>query len=287
MAQRHSVPVRGLLAASQSPRFEGKFGRMFRSLHPAKFGKDEAENLANLALLGAKMSATFDPPTDGKDPEESGIPALYTYLGQFIDHDITFDPASSLQMQDDPDALTDFRTPAFDLDNVYGRGPDDQPYMYDGKDAFLRGNNLTGGDPNATDLPRNSATPARALIGDPRNDENTIVSQLQGLFHRFHNRTVQDNPDLTFEQIQKRVRFHYQYVVLNDFLPRIVQSNVLKDLKNETGQYEAKKLKFFHWKSGPFMPVEFSVACYRLGHSMIRPGYRLNDDDSNLLPIFM
>ncbi len=66
------------------------------------------------------MSALFDPPTDGKDPEESGIPALYTYLGQFVDHDITFDPASSLQMQDDPDALTDFRTPAFDLDNVYG-----------------------------------------------------------------------------------------------------------------------------------------------------------------------
>ena len=58
------------------------------------------------------MTATFDPPKDGRDDEESGIPALYTYLGQFIDHDITFDPASSLQKQNDPDALVDFRTPA-------------------------------------------------------------------------------------------------------------------------------------------------------------------------------
>ena len=286
MAQRHSTPIRGLMGTKNSPLFQGRFGRLFRSLPPAQFGRNEAENLTNLATLGAKMSAKFDPPTDGPDPEESGIPALYTYLGQFVDHDITFDPASSLQMQDDPDALTDFRTPAFDLDNVYGRGPDDQPYMYDGADGFLLGSPLTGGDPKAMDLPRNSATPARALIGDPRNDENSIVSQLQGLFHRFHNRTLAENSKLPFEQIQKLVRFHYQYVLLNDFLPRIVHSSVIADLKTN-GKYDQKKLKFFHWKNLPFMPVEFSVACYRLGHSMIRPGYRLNDSDATLLPIFM
>jgi heme peroxidase len=286
MAQRHSTPIRGLMGTKKSPLFQGRFGRLFRSLPPAEFGRNEAENLTNLAALGAKMSAKFDPPTDGPDPEESGIPALYTYLGQFVDHDITFDPASSLQMQDDPDALTDFRTPAFDLDNVYGRGPDDQPYMYDGAGGFLLGSPLTGGDPKAMDLPRNSANPARALIGDPRNDENSIVSQLQGLFHRFHNRTLAENSKLPFEQIQELVRFHYQYVLLNDFLPRIVHSSVIADLKTN-GKYDQKKLKFFHWKNLPFMPVEFSVACYRLGHSMIRPGYRLNDSDSTLLPIFM
>jgi Animal haem peroxidase len=284
MAQRHSTPIRGLMSTKNSPIFQGRFGRLFRSLPPATFGSNEAENMENLSALGTAMSATFDPPTDGKDPEESGIPALYTYLGQFVDHDITFDPASSLQMQDDPDALTDFRTPAFDLDNVYGRGPDDQPYMYDGNNGFLLGNKLTETDANATDLPRNSGNPARALIGDPRNDENTIVSQLQGLFHRFHNRTLAANTGLPFDQIQRLVRFHYQYILLNDFLPRIVNSSVIDALKTN-GQYDRKKLEFFHWKNEPFMPVEFSVACYRLGHSMIRPGYRLND--ANLLPIFM
>ncbi len=283
MSERHSALVRGLMSTKTSPFYEGRFGRMFRSLHPATFGPTETKNIENLAKLGEAMSADFDPPKDGHDEEESGIPALYTYLGQFIDHDITFDPASSLQKQNDPDALTDFRTPAFDLDNVYGRGPDDQPYMYDGNSSFLLGDPIQGGDPHAKDLPRNNATPRRALIGDPRNDENTIVSQLQGLFLRFHNRARADYPGLGFAEVQKIVRFHYQYVVLNDFLPRIVHSSVLNDLKS--GQhYDRDKLKYFHWKHEPYMPVEFSVAAYRLGHSMIRPGYRLND--SVLLPIF-
>ena len=284
MSQKHGTPLRGLMSAKNSPLFQGRFGRMFRSLPAAKFGATDVENVANLTKLGQAMSAGFDPPKDGKDDEESGIPSLYTYFGQFIDHDITFDPASSLQKQDDPDALTDFRTPAFDLDNVYGRGPDDQPYLYDGGNGFLKGNPIKGGsDPNATDLPRNNATPGRALIGDPRNDENSIVSQLQGLFLRFHNRTLADNANLPFPEIQKLVRFHYQYVILNDFLPRIVHSSVLADLKTN-GHFDQHRLKFFHWKNEPFMPVEFSVAGYRLGHSMIRPGYRLNE--AVLLPIF-
>jgi len=228
------------------------------------------------------MVSSFEAPKDGNDPEESGIPALYTYLGQFIDHDITFDPVSTLVRHNDPNALTDFRTPAFDLDNVYGRGPGDQPYLYDNGPKFLLGDPLKNGAP---DLPRNNALPRRALIGDPRNDENSIVSQLQGLFLRFHNRAVDDNKTLDFPAVQKLVRFHYQWIILYDFLPRIIHSIVLDQLKTN-GKFDRAKLKFFHWRNEPFMPVEFSVAGYRLGHSMIRPGYRLNDDDTTLLPIF-
>ncbi len=283
MSGKHSQVIRGLMSAKRSPLFQGRFGRMFRSLPPATFGHTESENENNLKLLGAAMSASFDPVKDGKDDEESGIPALYTYFGQFIDHDVTFDPASSLQQQNDPDALVDFRTPALDLDNVYGRGPDDQPYMYNGNAFFLGAPISGGGDHNAKDLPRNTANPQRALIGDPRNDENTIVSQLQGLLLRFHNRTLLDNPTLPFPEVQKLVRFHYQYVVVNDFLPRIVHSSVISDLKHG-GHYSKHEIEFFRWKEDPFMPVEFSVAAYRLGHSMIRPGYRLNDNI--LLPIF-
>src|SRR5690349_6406740 len=156
MSQRHGTPIRGLLSAKKSPLFQGRFGRLFRSLPEATFGSSEKEISANLTKLAAAMSSGFDPPKDGKDDEESGIPALYTYLGQFIDHDLTFDPASRLQKQDDPVALTDFRTPAFDLDNLYGRGPDDQPYLYDTNNAFLLGNPLSGGDAGAFDLARNS-----------------------------------------------------------------------------------------------------------------------------------
>lgn len=281
MSSRHAIVPRGL-NATRSPLSQGRFGRMFRQLSPAKFGANDADNVGNLSALADRMIGSFDAPKNGPDAEESGIPALYTYFGQFIDHDITFDPVSSLTKQQDPDGLVDFRTPSLDLDNLYGRGPNDQPYMYDGI-KFLLGEKLTGaGVPDASDLPRFKG---RALIGDPRNDENSIVSQFQALMLRFHNRMVDDNDGLSFEEVQQRVRFHYQYVVLNDFLPRIVHADVLNGLKT-AGRYDRSKLAYYHWHTYPFMPVEFSVAAYRLGHSMIRPGYRLNNADNMLLQIF-
>ena len=111
----HGSGVRGFTLSRSSPLFEGPFGRIFRALPPADFGETDADSLAALAVLAAKMTADPDPAKDGPDAEESGIPAAYTYFGQFIDHDLTFDPASSLQRQNDPDALVDYRTPRFDL----------------------------------------------------------------------------------------------------------------------------------------------------------------------------
>jgi hypothetical protein len=283
MSAKHSAILRGIAAPARDPGFQGRFGRLFPKLHPAGYGATEAEEQENLGHLAKAMVSPFDGPKDAPDAEESGIPALYTYLGQFIDHDLTFDPDSSFQKQKDPEAKIDFRSPAFDLDNVYGRGPGDQPYMYneDGR-TFLLGDPITQGKPpGGRDLQRNGA--GRALIGDPRNDENAIVSQLQGLFQRFHNRMAAQNDQTSFQDIQKLVRHHYQYVVLNDFLPRIVSDSVLSQLKTN-GAYDRAKLKFYTAFDAPFMPIEFSVAAYRLGHSMIRPGYRLND--AVLLPIF-
>jgi hypothetical protein len=279
----HGKPLRGLMSTAKSLNFEGRFGRMFRSLPAATYGRTDDDSRNALLILGDRMTSPFDAPKDGFDGEESGIPALYTYFGQFVDHDITFDPMTTLVKHGDPDALTDFRTPALDLDNVYGRGPGDQPYLYDNTGLkFLLGDPLNNGAP---DLPRNNANPSRALIGDPRNDENSIVSQFQALMLRFHNRVVDDNPGLDLPALQQIVRWHYQWVIVHDFLPKIITASVLEALQTN-GKYDQKKIEFFHWKNEPFMPVEFSVAAYRLGHSMIRPGYRLNDDDTTLLPIF-
>src|SRR5207249_3346102 len=136
--------------------FEGRFGRMFRTLPPAEFVEDDL-----IALAEAMIAEHEDPPTpetEDDDEENQGISAGYTYLGQFIDHDLTFDPASSLQKQNDPEALEDFRTPRFDLDCVYGRGPNDQPYLYEDKGVrMLLGRRLTGNrrDRGTHDVPRN------------------------------------------------------------------------------------------------------------------------------------
>ncbi len=299
----HGVPVRGFTLSPSSQLYEGPFGRMFRFLPPAEFGATESQNLGSLHHLAKAMVSTADPARDEADPEESGIPAAYTYFGQFVDHDLTFDPASSLQKQNDPDALVDFRTPRFDLDNIYGRGPDDQPYLYESDGATLkRGLPLGGapGNPTATDLVRSPGAPDkpeehRAIIGDPRNDENVIVSQLQGIFHRFHNKIVADlkadgvSGGRLFQTAQQVVRFHYQWVLLNDFLPRIVSDGplnaVLPHLAKGTNVVADKpNLEYYGAKNFAFMPLEFSAAAYRFGHSMVRPGYRLND--AVLLPIF-
>ena len=284
----HGGLLRGLHTNPQSPSFEGSFGRMFRTIPAAKHSEKDLKELAKLMIAKGEDVAT---PEDEIDNEENqGIDAGYTYLGQFIDHDLTFDPASSLQKQNDPNGLVDFRTPRFDLDNVYGRGPDDQPYIYksDGKKMLL-GKKLSGGDKGARDLVRvnifESTDPAmdkRALIGDPRNDENVLVSQLQGMFLRFHNRMVDVLPkEATFSDVQQQVRWHYQWIILNDFLPTIVGTDLVNEIlphlkSGKSILIDQPQLKFYHTKDNNYMPVEFSVGAYRFGHSMVRPIYRLN-----------
>jgi Animal haem peroxidase len=257
----------------------GRFGRLFEKDEERPFSDDDLFKLA-VAMKGD------DEVKDGPDPEESDIPAAYTYFGQFIDHDLTFDPSTFEQQKSDPKGTRNFRTPSFDLDNVYGRGPSDQPYLYDGNKLLL-GDKLfvIQRNPKARDVPRvhgASDGNQRAIIGDPRNDENVIVSQLQGMMQRFHNGMAAANPDASFADLQLAVRRHYQWAVIHDFLPRIVQKSVLDSVSKAiadpklTFADHPPHLQVYHFKS-PIMPVEFSVAAYRLGHSMVRPGYRVNE----------
>ena len=265
LVRPHGIPPRGIDMDTRSRLFEGRFGRIFRALAPADFGGNDTETEQLLETLAAAMIHEVDCPKDGADDEESGIPSAYTYLGQFVDHDITFDPSSSLMRQNDPDALVDFRTPRLDLDSVYGRGPDDQPYLYGADKDLLLGLPLRGdalGHPiqKAQDLAR--ASNERAMIGDPRNDENAIVSQFQGLVLRFHNNFRRDNPLLTFEQVQQQVRFHYQWVVTHDFLRRVVSSRVLEKVlphlfasRNHGNVLDRPPhLRFYRPKKSAFMP---------------------------------
>lgn len=286
--QPHGYGIRGLNDVESIDLMEGRFGRLLPKLKPAHFDNDDLVSLAD------GMKGPDDNGTDGFDPEESHIPAAYTYFGQIIDHDLTFDPSTFQQQKSDPNGIVDFRTPRFDLDNLYGRGPADQPYFYDNL-ALAVGAPMTGAarNPNATDLPRATSTNFgvhRAIIGDPRNDENTIVSQLHGLLLRFHNAVAAQNPLADFAALQQEVRWHYQWIVLRDFLPRIVAASVLDDVSPAILQpalgldQESADLRLYHFPKA-IMPVEFSVAAYRLGHSMVRPGYRLNENIAPL-PIF-
>jgi hypothetical protein len=275
------APPRGLAAVPVSPLFEGRFGRMFRNL-PIPVPPREALIALGRALPEASGS--------GATEDNNKIPAAYTYFGQFVDHDLTFDPVSKLQKFNDPDALVDFRAPRFDLDSLYGRGPSDDPFIYEWLNKEMRGVKLIAGrnpakdpvdgeDLARQDLPRNEQ--GRALIGDPRNDENIIVSQLQLAFIKFHDRVVDRVKagqglagSALFEEARRLATWHYQWVVVHDFVPKICGTAMADDVLPPSG---TPNLQFFHWTNGPFMPVEFSAAAYRFGHSMVRPFYDLND----------
>jgi hypothetical protein len=193
-----------------------------------------------------------------------------TFLGQFIDHDITFDPTSSLERQADPEQIENFRTPTLSLDSLYGSGPDASPYLYQRANTakfLVESGGIKG------DLPRNSE--GCALIGDPRNDENLIISQLHLAMLKFHNALV-DHLEATglqgrelFCEAQRQVRWHYQWIVLHEFLPLTCGRDLVDQILRE-GR------KFYKWNNEPFIPVEFSVAAYRFGHSQVRPSYRAN-----------
>ncbi|HWO11647.1 MAG TPA: heme peroxidase family protein [Polyangiaceae bacterium] len=217
--------------------------------------------------------------------DNPNISAVMTYFGQFVDHDMTRDLTSSLESQNDVAALENFRTPGLDLDSLYGMGPAGSPHLYDQRASHA--NKLLVGaaidDPGReVDLPRNAQ--GTALIADPRNDGNLILAQLHVAMIRFHNAVVDRLPQLDdgvrdnsdFEKAQRLVRWHYQWLIVNHFLPAIIGADLVASIRRGGRQ-------LYRTPGIPYMPVEFSAAAYRFGHSMVQPGYGVNDELRALL----
>jgi hypothetical protein len=241
---------------------------------------------ASLDALAALMIMPDDELNDGADAEENlAVPAGYTYFGQFIDHDLTLDTTSSFASKNA--AASNLRTPALDLDCIYGSGPQDQPYMYadDGATLLI--------DPRGKDLMRQPLN-GRAIIGDKRNDENSIVCQIQLAMIKFHNAVVLrikqsgDSSDV-FERARAEVTWTYQRVVLEDYLRRIVNVHTYDfftqrhaaDRKTAYDLYTDTETPTGHMRDN--LPKEFVGAAYRFGHSMVRRGYRLNTVTKKLI----
>jgi hypothetical protein len=265
----------------------GRFGRMFGELPPFASDTPQVRHaLLKIGEAGGLMDANDDLSqgprqliTDQNlqinNPDNPRMGAGMTFLGQFLDHDMTFDPTSSLERQVDPEQIANFRTPTFALDSVYGAGIGGSPHLYEfgGGPKFLVEKIEGAGMPDRYDLPRNSQE--IALSGDPRNDENLVISQLHLAFLRFHNAVVDHlaalgiaDSDL-FAEAQRTVRWHYQWIILKHFLRLTCTAPVVEDIL-------ANGRKLYDWQNEPYIPVEFSVACYRFGHSQVRPSYRAN-----------
>jgi hypothetical protein len=290
------VPVRWippkLVSSPCSDRFGYLSSKKTRATTSLPF---DAQHQALLEALGDLMGQP------GRDVgADSIIPSGFTYLGQFVDHDITLDVTSSLDTATDANTVPNMRTPALDLDSVYGKGPALEPYLYQfptsgpstaiklllgsNQDAGPGGPAGSAGNPGAMvvqvdfDVPRmvNPLVPFSstntAVIGDARNDENLIVSQLHAAMLHFHNQVV----DLLvlsgfagdiFAEAKRIVTRHHQWAIVHDFLPRLCGAGAVQAAMASVSAPIG---------SGFRMPVEFAVAAYRLGHSMIRDQYWVN-----------
>lgn len=240
-------------------------------------------------IVSKAMDQGLDDPSDAPDDQENPyVPAGYTYFGQMVDHDLTFDNRSTLDtIPDHPHKSSlpsDERTLFLDLDCLYGLGPEAAPFMYD-EDGRLATNLERPYDLPRAGILRDSTDPMsrRAIIGDPRNDENSIVCQLQLAFIHFHNAMI-DTMKLKgltggalFQAARREVAWTYQKVIVTDFLKRIVQKPVYDAFVEDHASHGGAAYKLY--KPGAMraaLPMEFTGAAYRFGHSGVRNAYRLN-----------
>jgi hypothetical protein len=267
-----------------------------------------------LVDLGEAMAEPFVEPNEvggpndpfDRDPErDAKFSAAFTYFGQFVDHDITLDqnaqPGSTPPIQPDLKPLPlevireetkNLRTGVLELDSVYGRtapkDPQDTRKMLIGKVAeledppfpeqkpLLRPPETGSKKADENDLPREPRNEGdflhdrAARIGDPRNDENTIIAQLHVAFLLAHNRLVDEAaPPNRLKKAKRRLRRHYQYIVIHDFLKQIADPVIVDDTIERNRVYDPDEDDFF-------MPLEFAVAAFRFGHSMVRAAYDFN-----------
>jgi hypothetical protein len=271
------------------------FGRLFPNLPPfAPASEEVKKSLRSLGAQGGPLDAQdklsagpieliIDPSLSANNPDNPAHTAGTTFVGQFIDHDVTFDTSSPLGTPTDPLSSPNGRTPAPDLDSLYGSGPSGSPMLYDmtNDPAKL----LIGSGGLFEDLPR--LADGTAIIADPRNDENLIIAGLHCAFILFHNRAVDDaraNGAATwqeaFAEARRLTTWHYHWLVLHEFMPLFVGQTMVDDV------LQNGRTIFTVGPGEAFMPVEFQGACYRFGHSMVRPSYRANLKGDNGNPFF-
>jgi hypothetical protein len=238
------------------------------------------------------VNLIVDPALNVNNANNTGHTAGTTFMGQFMDHDITFDLTSRLGVPTPPERSPNTRDPAFDLDSVYGGGPIADAELYQPAGRGRPGIKFKvehGG--LFEDLPR---VGSKAVIADPRNDENIMIAGLHAAFLLFHNKVVdlisnnsirlastgnhRNDPGEIFRRARELTTWHYQWMILHEVLPLFVGQPMVNDiLRNGRKFYRSNVTQ---------IPVEFQAAAYRFGHSMVRPSYRANFTSLSGQPFF-
>jgi hypothetical protein len=243
-----------------APIHGGRYRSLFPGLPPL-----EADEAALHAL--GRPGGPCDLGIDSADDADARVAAVWPFFGQFVAHDITAD-RSPVTHRADAGRIRNFRAPRADLENVYGDGPAGSPYLYAKDDPAKL---LLSAD--GIDVPRNHE--GIALIGDARNDVHLFIGQMTVAFIKLHNRLVDrlredaTPADALFEEARRAATWHYQHVIVREFLPGLIGAQLTTELL-ERGP------RLYRADGDPYIPFEFADAAYRYGHSQIRAAYRVN-----------
>lgn len=269
----------------------------------AQHGILDAEDKLTDPIQSILNPSVFSPLNRDNPKATAGV----TFLGQFLDHDLTFDRNSQLNNTATPETTTNFRTAMLDLDTVYGEGPEGSPQLYDvGKRHIkFRIQHIDGSEHVSKDgtvrddVPRDSV--GKAIIGDSRNDENVVISQLHLALMLFHNAVTDhlaqergngsESAAELFDEARRLVTWHYQWIVMHEFLPTVIGYDRVDQILDEGLRYYKprdipKQSGDQNEKNITHIPVEFAIAAYRFGHSQVRPSYRLNFGPNGGTPFF-
>jgi hypothetical protein len=287
---------------------DDSFSRMFPGLFPYAPATNEArEQAQKIGVIGGACDAKDDLSdpilsiTDlnlsKNNPNNPNMTAGVTFFGQFLDHDMTLALKAPINEPTDPRRTTNFRSAELDLDSLYGEGPDKSPELYDTSSGDIKfkveaipgSEEVSRGGKVRFDLPRDGNN--NAIIGDSRNDEHIILSQFHLAMLMFHNAVVDHlRADPTkanrsakqiFTEAQREVRWHYQWIIVNEFLPLTIGQDLVNEIMRQGPRFynlsdRSRDKEFRSRRQDPLIPVEFAVAAYRFGHSQVRPSYRMN-----------
>jgi hypothetical protein len=296
------------------------FGRLFAA-------RDHEYDSLGISFLAGALGPMQESNLAGlpaPSPAKPANPAGFTFLGQFVDHDMTefrvvgddlklieSNPVITKRQRVLEDVrrpegtisvtTTNGRTGKLDLDSVYGLLGTAQPDLFDAGGNFRLHND--------EDIMRGGAFKNSRLIADPRNDENKLITQIHILFEKLHNTihaTKSGAPSEIgpsgpiFLETKAEVVATYQRIILHDYIPRIVRAEqidaVLEKLEHSETRYQAMNarnrallrelgLNQLDTDATVAVPVEFSHAVFRLGHSQLRNGYLLRSGQPGV-PLF-
>ncbi len=213
------------------------------------------------------LKALAEAMLDDSDPA-SELPAAYTYFGQFLAHDLTH--MKKQENGNNETVWVNASNHALTFESLFGTlhagGQSSAEWINEAGACLGQNQNIPTQIEPTFDLPRDIHNGQPRCV-DPRADSNLALAQMHVLLVRFHQKLAKIS-EATEQDAKLETKRHIQAVVLTDYLPRLIPSDIYNSVLKEGRRVVAPD------DAAEFLvPLEFAAAVFRFGHSMVRKVY--------------